>query len=1384
MGLNYEPKSWALTLALQESQNKLKEEQAKAQESTIASQIETGQPAIPYTPSQTKTTWQPKTIARTQQVSTWQPRSQVATMTTPETAVVQVKKTNPVATTKTTKTEWWEQPAAWGESVMNKVGETISKTPILPDFLKWLEPAFNWVSENLEKPFAAIITAPFSTSLPWRKGENWIDHEKREYEAWNSPTYVKGLAEFAMPLWWLPYVGWLSKGAKTLATGGKLAQAASKALSATARVANLGLPVKSGSKAAKAVSVLDDVPKLPTDEILNSSFTPNTYRKFAWATENVPVVKNVVKFFGGSSAFVRGDATTPLQIAKREIVKAKQIEGMSSGVYGLLMPKLQVLGNFNKILDVTETKITKMAAGSSLDVSSGIVKTATPKTEGLSRYFGDVIENPSNYKFSSKEAEVAANTAHDILTTLKKMAADEGVEIDAKIHRRVMGQIEDGKLIKPEAESSMKFRRTYDTQLEGVKNGVIYDNNIYTSLGDVVNSTMKRIALKRLTNNTKGLGKTIEELWDLSSGKGQLYADLKNTLSQTKVAGTLMQRALRGESLHGVNREMLRVNLPKDVMQKIEDGFAFAPVATDKVINSLAKDLKQYAKLTPTEFKMALAEFKKSEGTLLREQGLRSSRITVHDINEVLGQKVKEKAVLNKLTEKVYQDYYLGMKNSQKELFKSALDDIKNITETTKSEFKGLSSERSKFISSFQGKYNLGAGGMAKFSGIPEFGDRLFPVPVVKAVESSLRDSGIEFLKKTSTLSGMSRMLTATLDLSAPLIQGLPLAGYNPVAWAKAIGRMMTFTWKPSNVAKYSELAETKLIRAERFAAGSMPSGFEYTEAFKPLQEVLGKIPKAGGVAQKVLGATYGRAEAAFQFGEVARDYAWKAMTAKYRNPDGTLKAAIETQMDIARTIDRMTGSLSTTALGISQTQQQIEASFLFFSPRYTRAGFALMGDILRGGISGKQSRVILGSMVASGLVTYYETCKLLGQQPNFDPSSGRFMTVQIGQQHVGVGGIYVGMLRFAYDLGVTAVEKPIDLISNDRFDNPFIRFIYSRSAPLTGTLYGLAVEHKDYLGEPLESPLDYAQFMLDKITPIALQSLPQVIEDEGAGTPLVFAFQEAGARMFPTSSWERRNEARGQLAQSQFGTNYDNLSELQKYQINQNEDVKKYQTDADKQTVTKGDALSIAFINRQGELDDARSWYVDTLNNLQSAYDFGLITGYEFREELQTTKAGLGAIYEHINQNEAYKEVLAEMQKSDTNNINKKALGDVAYAEYANAVGENSFEDQYGIFDYEKYNNFMEYLQNKYGSAAYQYVLDYQSRRDSELPPMALEYKKAQSVLKPYWGVYDWVVKNYGKDYADGKRGQSLVSRLRKQMKRMDLQVLKYYDMFYNQNT
>jgi hypothetical protein len=1222
-------------------------------------------------------------------------------------------------------TESWELPKQWTEEAMGTIAEGISKVPLLPDFLSWLEPAFEWVQEKIVEPaWAGIITAPWSPSLPWEAGEGWIEHQKREYNAWDAPTYVKGVVEFAMPLWWIPWLGWAGKGAKALGATNKMARALEQV----------------GKTAGKV--------HLPTDEVLdNTLFKKDFFKTVALWSENKPILSTITRIVAGPSAFVKAPMVgeTALDITKRALIKKAVIADMRHGARGILTPRLQKLGDPLKVLDIA---------------SDGLVK-GVKALDGSSTYLSDLIEgyvkNPSNYKFVTAKGEQFIKDTVGIIKEVRELAIKEGVKVpkDFTFHRMVKGIETEvgGEYELSQWGSKFDFARHRTTMMDGAigaggKRKVLYENNPLTVVNGTIDHYIRKVATKRFDDEVGKLGKTaLEKYSALFPEEAQKIADMGVKLLSAKHAvssvSSIITRA--GSRLPPATLAKIRHGMP-EIAEQLNQSLRFSTNQIDKVISAMGKELWREAKIEPKEFKIILAQFTKNKGKILMGE----LDDAIHSLN------VQNKTSMSAI-ENAYKEVYKNMDELQKTSLKTVLKQAEDILKTTKTELSPLRKTRSEWIKSYGEGFGLNE---KIFKRHPAFRNKIFPTEVVELAEPALTSQGNKWLQTMSSVSGIGRTLVAAMDFSAPFIQGLAVLGRNPVAWAKGVIKQFEFFTKPENFYKYMSASETLALRAERIAFGGSSQTFEYMEAVPQIQKVLGK---------KITSQTYGRAEVAFTgFGEVARNEMWKALRNKAVK-NGVVDEGIA--RELARTIDRMTGVMSTEALGISAGQRSFENAFVFFAPRYTRASLAYVTDIFKGGISGAEARKSLAALMASGAAMYYGACRITGQQPNFDITSSQFMTLKVGDQHIGIGGSFYGIARMAANVVGKAIDEPLDLVRLSKDDNPFIKFMYQRTSPLVGTLTNI-VESENYFGEPFESPADWGRFVGEKVLPIAFQD----ILSGKAEIPSTVA-QVFGGRTFPKSAWELQDEAKERISIAEYNKPYETLPDLYKREINKRPEVSMFQEEIDKRTEQTGDTLSVGFLNRSREIDDARFMYIEQLNQLQKAYDDEFIDGNDFREYLKLAKHGYGMTIEHINSNPEYKDVLEKL--NEPQDISKDYVGDIAYQEYISAMYSGQFENIYGLFDYDAYNNFIEGIKKKYGNSIWDYIEERKSLSDQDLPPLAREYEMAKDVLKPYWEVTDQVSK-LGID-PDSKKGKELVARVRRNLRLSNPEIAKYYELFYS---
>lgn len=1239
----------------------------------------------------------------------------------------------------------YQFPKVATETVMGAVGGVISHIPVLPKALEFVGPVFTWIHEKLEKPWASIVTSPLSPVLPWKANESWFEHEQREYDTWQSPSYIKGAAEFSMPLWWIPYLGWAGKTAKALGAGAKLTRA-----------------IEVGAKVGQF--------ELPTGEILNGLFKENWFRSVAWWAEHKPVLGGIVKTIGGPSAFVHATSDVPVEIAKREAVKWAWMRDFSESVKGFYLPKLLKYRNLKQLLDIDE---------------NGIVRAVEDKTGKLGRGISEVIEHPNDFTFKNPQVEAYVKEHREVLKEIQRLAKKEGLDVPEELgyHRMVKGKVgEAGDYEATQYGSKFEVARHYNTMEEAikaneatVKSGLpLYGNNPIESISATIDYYMRQIANKRFNDVIEPLGKMPKELWATRNIEGaaklgelQPVIDvLRNGVDQIHNLLTRKGSTIPGATISKIIgtpfKGEARVGVPLDLAERLKTALSLKPQEAVDIIKGLPKSVWDAMGVTEQEVRTFLGQYNAKTGQILLSE-FEDTLMTMQRSGKPVLNDTAKNTVMKKVFESALSQ---GDKTSQ---LKGILEDMRTTLKTSLDELKPIYKDRSQWLRDYKESAKMGKLGEfeSRFTAYRGFGQKVFPVEVVEAAEKILGDKSTQWVRDLGAVGATSRMLTAALDISAPFIQGTLTLARDPIVWARNVVRQFEIIVHPENLWKILSDPARMASRAERIGVGGTSMAFEYFEARRGFEKVITKVPVIG----KPIAKAYEIAELVYYgFNELSKDGLWQAF-----KKDGM---DIATKMDLARSIDRMTGTMSTAALGVSKTQRDVESAFVFFAPRYTRAGLSYVADVFRGGISGQQARTSLGALMATGVTTYYGACKLLGQTPNLDPSSAKFLTVKIGNDHIGIGGIFYGLARFATHVAATAADQPVNFLATNRFDNPFLRFMFQRSAPLTGLTFGLAIEHKDYFGVPFESPQDYAKFLLEKVTPIAMQRT--IFEPKTANLP-VFLSELTGLRTFPKSAFELQQETKDNLAMQNHGMTYKDLNRYQQREIDKQPSVILFQDEIDKQTTQRGKALSVEFLKWTQEREDARLMYEQDLNQFQTGVNKGLLTTYEFRENMRLAKAGYGKTLEHINSNPAYKPVFDKL--AEPKEINTEFIGDVAYEELQTLINGTTLEDEAGQFDFKKYDQIRNAIQVKYGATVWKYILDREAQVRANEPPLAKEWYIAKDVLKPYWEVKDKIIAQYGKPKTPEQedRINKLVTQEHRRLKLTNPRIAYYLNLFYN---
>ena len=622
----------------------------------------------------------------------------------------------------------------------------------------------------------------------------------------------------------------------------------------------------------------------------------------------------------------------------------------------------------------------------------------------------------------------------------------------------------------------------------------------------------------------------------------------------------------------------------------------------------------------------------------------------------------------------------------------------------------------------------------------PAFQGKIYPKEVADTINKYWQDTGWGPLNTAATISGEMRTLVAAADFSAMFIQGLPSIALHPLAWGKAAAMSFKSFANPKLYQNY--LSKNADAILERGHYGGYVGGFEFTEATPALQKVAGKLtvgkPQAG---KEFVRQTYGRFEASFgSFGDVVRNEMWSALKGRAKNT--------QELTEIARHIDRMTGVMSQKGLGIGKTQRDFEQAFLFFAPRYTRASFSLVNDMFKGGITGAESRKALGSMMAAGAAMYYGTAKALGQEPDFDPSSGKFMTIEITDpitgvtRNIGVSGMMYALIRLGADVQASIIgsgqNEPLDFVKLNRFDNPFLKFMYQKTSPLTGLVEELRTG-TNYFGEPFESPSDYVSEMADKLVPISVGSM---FTEEGGWGPTAVATQEVGLRTFPQSDWEKRGIARDTLAKQKYGMSWNDvgkkMGELAQRQLEMSSpELQKLSTKVNETSAKMARGEGKVFDMRKQESQSIEDAYRKEITLASKEFE-ATRNGQNFRDRVDSASNARRVAFARMETDPKYKEVYDYFnQPLDAQTLANMSPDDRARREYYQTMYSQDMYDQYGNYDFDEAKRRESQFVQKYGQKALDYVEAFSGTKwDEPIPLKAL--KEARQALEPYWGIED----------------------------------------------
>lgn len=633
-------------------------------------------------------------------------------------------------------------------------------------------------------------------------------------------------------------------------------------------------------------------------------------------------------------------------------------------------------------------------------------------------------------------------------------------------------------------------------------------------------------------------------------------------------------------------------------------------------------------------------------------------------------------------------------------------------------------------------------------------------------------DKGNGVLKVTADVSGIMRMLKASLDMSVMLAQGLPSFALahaylvtNPRIgvklmgnWYKAMGYQIASFISPEVMMKY--IAKNRADIDRIVSLGGQIRTVDYFDALSQQYGISAFVNKG---LDKLPFKPYKRAEMAFfAGGQVVRTEFFKAlypMAVRHGN-----------ERELVRFLDRLTGIFDSVAAGVPLTVRQLEQSAGWFAPNYTRACMTLCAEIFRGGYTGDMARKALLGLAGTGS-TYFFTLNYavaLLEGKNHDQAleqamnsfgvstdsitgavtwkPGRnFMSLKVGDTYYGVGGFWTGLTRLASDISQAVAEDPefgeskLDLLSlfknrTINKDNPFIYFWYSRSAPFISTLEEIWA-NETFMGYPIstdekgrptdwgwENPVQFGKYIATKITPMWANDFIIPSQDQSEVTPAGAALSFFGSNVKYPTLYEKFNALADEyiLRQPEDFFNPQQVEAWRKGRLHYFQLSPQQQTELNWMYPDLGDAYAAFVADRQmrngdsatqykQRMDVERKAYIDRLQEYVQSLQEGLMDIKTWRQKVSDAGSNYSYLLDSMEREPAYAEYLEYMNSLPDKN--KYGYADMqALAEYETqiAYAEDLYNPATDTMDWKERDRRIDAFIEKWGENVYQGIQKY----------------------------------------------------------------------------
>ena len=391
------------------------------------------------------------------------------------------------------------------------------------------------------------------------------------------------------------------------------------------------------------------------------------------------------------------------------------------------------------------------------------------------------------------------------------------------------------------------------------------------------------------------------------------------------------------------------------------------------------------------------------------------------------------------------------------------------------------------------------------------------------------------------------------------------------------------------------------------------------------------------------------------------------------------------------------------------------------------------------------------------------------------DPRSGDFGKIKIGESRFDIWTGYLQYIRFAAQMLAGERKSAYGNMNKAGRDEIAWRFLQSKSSPAFGLLVDL-MKGETYMGDDLfTSTKDIVRSARERLLPLALQDTMDAMEQSGINGMWVGAPAALGVGVL-TYVNEFVNTKQKIAREIGYDT-WDEIDPKKQREIeNSNPELQAAYIEFDRQVM--GTAWGDWRLAGNAVEDNFKELVNQATAQYQQTKD-----GYAFREKIADAWIARKGGYAAREKMPQFEDIVNRLGVEDTAEA-LVGLGpeQMAIKAYNDALYGDDMYDEFGDYRFDLSQIRKEQLRTQLGEEMFNYVEEYRGLKYEDFPLEFQELARAKIIMRPYWQVYDYAIKTFGKGWADSSRGQAFISRMRKQMRMLNPNVEKAYQQFYTQ--